>query len=181
MIIVKSFIAVFIFFSFLNLACSKNRSTNDTSGQSPITASTDNPQQKLNVRMQGDFNKVQDGVTVQLRIEGLPPNSEHGLHIHEVGDCTPPSYLTAGDHFNPDLKPHGSPKDMGSHFGDLGNIISDAQGIYSGLIKIKRATTDGHYNILNRSLIVHEKADDFNSQPAGNSGRRLACIVISDI
>ncbi len=131
--------------------------------------------------MEADFTQVADGVDLELKVEGLQPHSVHGLHIHENGDCRGPDFTSAGNHFNPQTKVHGPPDNSESHLGDLGNIKVDDKGSYAGVIKIKNATREGVNGIHNRSLIIHEQQDDLISQPAGNSGKRLACIIISDI
>jgi superoxide dismutase, Cu-Zn family len=137
---------------------------------------TNNTNNKVNI--DSKFSKVTDGVEAQLTLTGLKPNSQHGLHIHEKGECSPPDFKSAGEHFNPDSQPHGAPGAPISHVGDLGNITADANGNFSGVVKVPNATFDGPRSILNRSLVVHEKTDDLSTQPAGDSGDRIACTVI---
>ena len=110
-------------------------------------------------------------------IEGLTPG-DHGFHVHEFGDCSAPDGTSAGAHFNPTKKPHGAPDNAERHVGDLGNITADE----SGKAHYDRIDTvielNGENTIVGRSVIVHAKADDFVSQPAGNAGSRIACGVI---
>lgn len=158
------------------MACTDNKTTNMENQEPPPVAQ----KEAVPVQLDASFIKLTDGVNVRVRVTGLESNSTHGLHIHEVGICSPPDFMSAGSHFNPDSHTHGTPEEK-SHMGDLGNVTADERGIYSGLIKVKNASNNGKYSILNRSLVVHEKPDDFKSQPAGDSGKRLACIVINSI
>lgn len=119
------------------------------------------------------------GLKINLSIEGVPPG-KHGFHIHEKGDCGDQG-KAAGAHFNPEGVPHGDLSKDGfqkAHAGDLGNIEigQDGKGnlerVISGL-----TLKEGKYSVAGRSIILHEKEDDF-SQPSGNAGARIACGVI---
>ena len=126
------------------------------------------------------FPLAEGGVRVQGRVEGLVPNSEHGFHIHEKGDCSSGDGLSAGSHFNPTQQAHG--RFNGSqphHLGDLPSLDADTQGVATIDFVGKNLTLDkGSNGILGRSLIVHNAPDDYTTQPTGNSGARLACAVI---
>ena len=116
---------------------------------------------------------------VQARITGLAPGSEHGFHVHERGDCTSADGSSAGGHFNPKNESHGAHAEGTRHAGDLPNVRADAQGVAtlswaSDLLDV----SDGPTSVLSRSIVVHRDPDDYRSQPAGNSGPRLACGVI---
>ena len=118
------------------------------------------------------------GVRVHVHIEHATPGT-HGLHIHEKGDCSDPEAKSAGGHFNPGGMPHAGPMDMKRHAGDLGNIEIKADGtgdldITSDLITVK----PGPNSVVGRSVVFHEKTDDFKTQPTGNAGGRLGCGVI---
>ncbi len=134
---------------------------------------------KDNAKIDGRFKRVSDGVEARLQISGLQPNAQHALHIHNVGRCDGPDFTSAGDHFNPEAKNHGAPG-SNAHLGDLGNITTDKNGVFSGSVKIANATSDGQKGILQKSIIVHQKADDLKSQPSGDSGDRIACMVIGN-
>lgn len=123
------------------------------------------------------LSEVEDGVKIVADFEGLTPG-EHGFHVHEFGDCSAPDGSSAGAHYNPGNKRHGSPEDEDRHAGDLGNIVADAQGRahYERVDEVIKL--NGKDTVVGRSLIVHEKIDDFKTQPTGNSGGRLACGVI---
>jgi len=123
------------------------------------------------------FTTQGDEVRVEGDITGLTPG-KHAIHIHEFGDCTAPDGLSAGDHFNPLKQPHGAPGEA-SHPGDLGNLDADANGRAKLALDVPQITIDtGTMGIIGRAVIVHEKADDLQSQPAGDAGARLACGVI---
>jgi Cu-Zn family superoxide dismutase len=124
------------------------------------------------------FTKVAGGVQVTGNLQGLPPNSTHGFHIHEKGDCSAPDGTSAGGHFNPTGHPHAAPEAAQRHAGDLGNITSDASGNARYERLIPDMMMDGAASIVGRGVIVHKNADDFKTQPTGNAGDRVACGVI---
>jgi Cu-Zn family superoxide dismutase len=118
-------------------------------------------------------------VRVQGMIQGLAPNSEHGFHVHEKGDCSSPDGLSAGGHFNPTGQAHGRFDSAAHHTGDLPSLKADAQGRASvDFISRGLALDQGPTSVLGRGLIVHKDPDDYTTQPTGNSGARLACAVI---
>jgi Cu-Zn family superoxide dismutase len=138
------------------------------------------PTQGNSVRGAVDFVRTGNGVTVTVGLSGLAPNSTHGIHIHEVGDCTARDGSSAGGHFNPMGTEHGGTSGAKRHGGDLGNIRADAGGNAVATLKIDGvAFGTGADSIIGRSLVVHANADDLKSQPAGNSGARLACGIIT--
>lgn len=118
------------------------------------------------------------GVIVSGKISGLTPG-KHGFHIHEKGDCKGKSAKAAGDHFKLADQTHGDPTSKGAHAGDLGNIEAGKDGSVELNIFVKGVTLGkGEHSIAGRALVVHADADDLTSQPAGNSGKRIACGVI---
>lgn len=121
-----------------------------------------------------------DGVSISGQIIGLPPNSEHGFHVHETGDCSAPNAKSAGEHLNPTQAMHGGPSATQRHLGDLPNVQADASGMASISTTIAGATLrDGGANdLMGKALIVHAKRDDYVTQPSGDSGDRIACGVI---
>jgi superoxide dismutase, Cu-Zn family len=123
----------------------------------------------------------ESGVHLHGEIEGLTPGSLHGFHVHEFGDCSGAAAEAAGSHFDPLGFPHGSLQDPTTHAGDLGNIEANAEGvaevnIISPYLELDRIETE--VRILGRSLIVHEREDDLETQPAGDAGPAIACGVI---
>ncbi len=122
------------------------------------------------------FTKVGDTVQVVADITGLTPG-KHAFHIHEFGDCSAADAASAGSHFNPMKKPHGAPDAAERHAGDLGNLEADSSGKAHLELKDSMLKLSGENCIMGRSVIVHEKVDDW-SQPVGNAGGRQACGVI---
>ena len=126
------------------------------------------------------FPLADGGVRIQGRVEGLAPNSEHGFHIHEKGDCSSGDGMSAGGHFNPGGQPHGSHAGMAHHAGDLPSLKADASGVAKFSFESKTiAVGSGANDIVGRALIVHRDPDDFTTQPTGNAGARVACAVIA--
>lgn len=116
-----------------------------------------------------DFYDINGKIFVVSSVENLP-NTEKNIfaeHIHEMGECRD-DFMSAGGHFNPTSKPHPQ------HAGDLPPLFS-MDGKAFGVVYTKRFKIN---EILGKSVIIHDGSDDFNSQPAGNSGKRIACGVI---
>lgn len=130
----------------------------------------------------GKVEFIPKGEVIEIvgTVTGLEPNSEHGFHIHEKGDCSAPDASSAGGHFNPTSQQHGNPDSPPHHAGDAHNLHADAQGNAQVDETVTGVTlSDGGPNdILGKAVVVHAKADDYKSQPSGNSGGRIACGVI---
>lgn len=117
-------------------------------------------------------------VRVVADVSGLSPGM-HGIHVHEVGDCSAPDGKSAGEHFNPTHVSHGGPGSPAHHAGDFGNIQADDQGRATLTLETSDFTlSEGERGVLGRAVIVHAGADDLHSDPAGQSGARAACGVI---
>ena len=117
------------------------------------------------------FTQDADAVAYTADVDGLQANTEHGFHVHEKGDLSAPDLKSAGGHYNPTHQPHGGPASEHHHAGDLGNLKADANGHAHLAGKIPGLTVA---DLVGRSVIVHAKADDLHSQPAGDSGARVA-------
>ncbi len=123
------------------------------------------------------FTQERDGIKIEARLRRMKPG-KHGFHIHEWGDCSADDGSSAGAHFNPENQNHGAPADSVRHVGDLGNIVADDNGVgyYERIDSVLSFT--GAHSIIGRSVVIHEGADDLQSQPTGNAGARLGCGVI---
>jgi len=124
------------------------------------------------------------GVKIVVNISQLSPG-EHGIHIHTVGKCEAPGFTSAGGHFNPTNTHHGSHSKLGPHphLGDLLNLLADAKGNAANQSFVADGVTlgDGANSLFHEggtSLVVHAQRDDLMSDPAGDSGGRIACGVI---
>ena len=117
-------------------------------------------------------------VFVVAEVTGLKPGP-HGFHVHEKGDCSAPDFSSAGGHFNPGSQPHGDPTAGAHHAGDMPMLVADASGKATARAELRTMTIgSGEGDIVGKSVVVHADADDYRSQPAGNSGARIACGVI---
>jgi superoxide dismutase, Cu-Zn family len=119
-------------------------------------------------------------VHVSGTIQGLKPGGQFGFHFHENGDCSAPDASSAGGHFNPTAAQHGNPQGDARHAGDMPNLQADDQGVaqvsvHAAAVSLRTGSAN---DVMGKAVVVHEKADDYNSQPAGNSGARIACGVV---
>lgn len=122
-------------------------------------------------------------IRVRGTVNGLTPNAEHGFHIHEFGDCSAADASSAGDHFSPHPMKHGHPGQGEHHLGDLFNLRADAAGTaqVDQVIEKARLGDGSSMDIVGRAVIVHVAPDDYETQPAGGSGARIACGVIESV
>lgn len=145
----------------------------------PQARATIEPRSGSNVRGWATFtDRSTGGVAAVVHIENAPPG-EHGLHVHEFGDCSAPDASSAGGHFNPGGAPHAGPSDLRRHAGDLGNITIESNGtghleIVSDLLTVR----PGPNSVVGKAVVFHEKADDLRTQPTGDAGGRLGCGVV---
>lgn len=117
---------------------------------------------------------------VTANVKNATPG-EHGLHIHEFGDCGGDDFAAAGKHLNPKGMKHAGPTDEDRHFGDLGNLKVDENGAgtFSQTLTIRDEGTAGvEETIIGKSIVLHEGRDDLVTQPSGDSGKPIACGVI---
>ncbi len=124
------------------------------------------------------------GVEVKLALKDLPPG-EHAVHFHQKPMCDPPDFKSAGGHFNPTNKQHGFDNPNGHHAGDMPNFTVKPNGTAKATVKDADVVlgTGSEPNSLfangGTSIMVHAKADDYKTDPAGNSGDRIACGAIT--
>jgi Cu-Zn family superoxide dismutase len=136
-----------------------------------------NPTEGNDVHGTVHFEQTANGVRVTAEVTGLPPNTSHGFHIHEKGDCSAPDATSAGGHYAPKGNPHGLPPNPKRHAGDMGNITADAQGKATMDATFDNFSLTGDSPVMGRAVIVHQNKDQ-GTQPTGDAGARVACGVI---
>jgi len=130
-----------------------------------------------NVSGKVTFKQVEQILEIDVEASGLKPG-KHGIHVHNLGDCSGEGAKNAGPHFSVGPVPHGMPDLSNSHNGDLGNVTADEKGNVKAHLSSKNMLLMGATNIVGKSVVIHGAEDDMTSQPAGNSGARVACGVI---
>jgi len=129
------------------------------------------------------LQETANGVLLRAEFDGLPPGT-HGFHIHETGLCTP-DFSAAGGHFAGGGESHGFIVATGPHAGDLPNIHVPESGRLTVEMFNDRITLDAGQGAIREgdgsAIIVHAGADDYESQPSGDAGERIACGVIVDV
>ncbi len=122
------------------------------------------------------------GLAMTIAATGMPVGT-HGLHLHEKGLCDGPKFESAGAHWNPAAKKHGRDNPLGAHLGDLANLEVGADGTATSTLGAPGVMMMSGENMLadadGTSLVVHAKADDYKTDPSGDSGDRIACAVLA--
>jgi Cu-Zn family superoxide dismutase len=122
------------------------------------------------------------GVNVVVHATGVKAAGPLGIHLHEVGVCTPPDFESAGDHFNPGGAAHACPPATPRHAGDLGNMEVGASG--EGHLELETdllTVAEGTASVVGRAVIVHDHTDDCTTQPSGGQAKRIACGVFERV
>ncbi len=120
--------------------------------------------------------EVEGGIRFTLDARNLPAGT-HGAHVHMVGRCDAPDFTTAGAHWNPAGRQHGTMNPQGPHEGDLPNLIIGTDGRGTIGVTVPGATMAGLLDADGGAMVVHATADDLKTDPSGNSGARIACGV----
>lgn len=157
------------------IACKSGNNT-------PKNSVTINLEPKSGSKVEGTatFTERNGVVYLEAKISGLTPGV-HAIHIHEKSDCSSADAASAGGHWNPTFKKHGKFGVGEYHKGDIGNFTTDPQGNATVVFKTNEwciGCGDETKDILNKGLIVHANPDDFETQPTGNAGGRVACAGI---
>ncbi|HVM22658.1 MAG TPA: superoxide dismutase family protein [Sphingomicrobium sp.] len=134
----------------------------------------------------GSVRAWQTAGGVTFRVDATQvPHGIHAVHVHAVGRCDPPNFTTAGDHWNPTGRQHGMNNPAGPHAGDLPNVEASANGVVSAVLTLPGATLSSPPGVPGAlidadgaALVIHAQADDYRTDPSGNSGARIACAVL---
>lgn len=163
-------------------ACSSERDGENTAYETPDTPATaviygENGGGIGQLTLSEDSN----GVTIRMEVERLP-EGQHAVHLHTVGRCEAPGFASAGIHWNPTGARHGRDNPRGAHLGDLANIEVGEDGRGSSVFLVSGARiASGELPLVDldgTALVIHERADDYQTDPDGRSGRRIACGVL---
>ena len=119
-----------------------------------------------------------DGLWLNVAAKGLAPGT-YGIHLHTVGKCEGPEFTTAGPHWNPAGKMHGFENPMGAHAGDLKNLVIIGGGVGVVDVELENSMYAAAMDADGLSIIIHEKPDDYSTDPSGNSGKRVVCGVFA--
>jgi superoxide dismutase, Cu-Zn family len=126
-------------------------------------------------------------VRVQVKLRGFNAAvGDHGIHIHAVGRCEAPGFTTAGGHFNPATHQHGFLNPLGYHAGDLPNLTLNDDGnatfnYNTYTVSLERGVANSLFDADGSAVVIHAGPDDLRTDPAGNSGARIACGVIEPV
>lgn len=142
-----------------------------------LTTATGEPAGTATITVPAGGNPI-----LRITASGLPAGV-HGVHIHTTGKCEGPAFASAGGHLNPAGHQHGKGNPAGSHLGDLPNLTVDGHGngelvqvmsVDTATLRAQLLDADG------AAVVVHADADDYHTDPSGNSGARIACAVLKD-
>jgi Cu-Zn family superoxide dismutase len=124
--------------------------------------------------------RARGDVEVRVQAAGLPAG-HYGVHLHAVGRCEGPAFASAGAHWNPAGRQHGSLNPAGHHLGDLPNLDVDQYGagrLEFAIVGASLSGAEGLFDADGTSLVIHAAPDDYRTDPSGNSGARIACGVL---
>ena len=167
-----------------DVAMGENADAGDDAGNAMAGAPTSFALTSSDGATRGSVTIAEDpaGLTINVSARGLPAGA-HGIHLHEKGLCEGPKFASAGAHWNPAAKQHGRDNPAGAHLGDLANLEVGAGGSASVSIPIEGVMMASGANMLadadGTAIVIHAKADDYKTDPSGDSGDRVACAVLA--
>lgn len=126
-----------------------------------------------------DVFRQSDGLRLEIVARGFNIGT-YGMHVHTVGKCDVPDFMSAGPHWNPTGAQHGRDNPMGAHRGDLPNLVIEAGMIGRATFMVLGGTLSGEGSLMDGdggAFVIHAQADDLKTDPTGNSGGRIICGV----
>lgn len=162
-------------------ACSAERAAIDPAGSAGVSGATADVR-AANGQGRGQAWATQIGDSIRVRLNAANmPRGTYGAHIHTTGRCDPPAFESAGPHWNPTGQQHGKNNPAGMHKGDLPNLMVGADGRGTLEMIIPAAwISGGSMPMLDAdgaAIVIHQRPDDYRTDPSGNSGARIACGV----
>ncbi|MGN6462262.1 MAG: superoxide dismutase family protein [Pseudolabrys sp.] len=132
---------------------------------------------------EANLTQTKNGVLIRLSVKGIEPG-EHAFHVHAVGKCEAP-FTSAGGHFNPASHKHGLEAPEGAHAGDMPNLHVPQDGtltveVFNTMITLAKGQPNSVFDADGSALVIHAKADDNKTDPAGDAGDRIACGVVTE-
>ena len=147
----------------------------------PSAASADLMDASGRIVARASAEEAGEGVRLRIEAAGLPAGA-YGAHVHTTGRCDAPAFTTAGPHWNPTGQQHGKDNPAGMHKGDLPNLLVGADGQGSFEYTVLGAAIGGPATAMmdgdGAAVVIHQRADDYRTDPSGNSGDRIACGVL---
>ena len=163
-------------------ACAQNSGT-DAAGTGSGSREAGATLRDAEGRVRAEARATQDGEGVKIRLTAtqMTPGA-YGAHVHTTGRCDAPDFASAGPHWNPTAQQHGKDNPQGAHKGDLPNLLVGTDGRGTVEFTIPSASLQGgDVSILDAdgaAVMIHASADDYRTDPSGNSGARIACGVL---
>lgn len=165
------------------LAQTPAQTLGQASGQTPAIAKAVLKDKSGKEVGEANLTQTRNGVLIRLSVKGVEPG-EHAFHVHAVGKCEAP-FTSAGGHFNPANHKHGLEAAEGAHAGDMPNLHVPQDGtltveVFNTMITLAKGQPNSVFDADGSALVIHAKADDNKTDPAGDAGDRIACGVVTE-